>query len=171
MSPSPHKPGRYTDQQNNLLCEKEKYGIINILKLLAFSTFSGLLGGLVGPWITNKFTLQRWKETKNHELKYEAFKIGLRAIGKLEADILNIELQNKNISFENTKPLVNFLPDTRQEIENAKGLIKTWFSNEIYEIFEKVLRTNLSLKNVSCGEHEDLKNLFIIEAAKEIKIK
>ena len=87
--------------------------------------------------------MKRWKETTNHELKYEAFKVALKFIGKFESDILNIELQNKNIAHENTQPHINFLPDTRQEIENAKGLIKTWFSNEVYECFENLLKTNL----------------------------
>lgn len=142
----------------------------SIYELVGISAFSGLLGGLLGPWVNNKLASEWWKYTKRHDLKYEAFKSALNAIGALEADILDTKLQNQNEAHENIKALTNFRTETRQCIENAKGLIKTWYSDDVYSHFEKVLQSKLSLKNAPCSEHEDRKMKFIVEAAKEIKI-
>ncbi|MDD9303783.1 MAG: hypothetical protein HUK40_16155 [Desulfobacter sp.] len=143
---------------------------ITFIEAVAISTISGVFGGMIGPIVSNMLTSKWWKFTKNHELKYQSFQSALQAIGKMEADILDVALQNQKESYEGIAPIINFRSETRQCIENSKGLIHTWFSAEVYNAFEGILHTNLSFHNIPNEAHEKAKLDFIIKAAIEVKI-
>ncbi len=138
---------------------------------IAIAVTSGILGGIVGPIITNRFIAKYSRAKLEHELQYEAYKFALNTIGLIEADILDIKLQNDLDSYKDTKPDINYRPETRQAIEKTKGLVLTWFPIEIHDAFYEILRTQLSLKNLCYEEHEHIKQKFIILASAEVKVK
>ena len=135
---------------------------------LIIALCSGLLSGCISPFIVGLLNGRQRK----FDLKYNAFSESLNAVSKWEADIYDIRLQNEKESHEGVSPLINNIrPETRQALENAKGLIKSWFSEESNIALDDVLRSNISLKNVPNFEHEELKNKFILSTTKELKIR
>lgn len=134
---------------------------------LIIAICSGLLSGCISPFIVGWLS----KRQKRFDLKYNAFNEALNAISKWEADIYDIKLQNKKESHDGISPLINIRPETRQALENAKNLIKSWFSEESNIALDAVLRSSISLKKVPNLDHEDLKNKFILSTTKELKIK
>lgn len=134
---------------------------------LVIALCSGLLSGCLAPFIVGWLS----KRQKEFDLKYNAFHEALNALSKWEADIYDVRLQNEKESHDGISPLINIRPETRQALENAKGLIKSWFSEESNIALDAVLRSNISLKNVPNLDHEDLKNKFILSTTKDLKIK
>jgi hypothetical protein len=134
---------------------------------LIIALCSGLLSGCISPFIVGWIS----KKQKKFDLKYNAFSEALTALSKWESDIYDTKLQNEKESYDGISPVINIRPETRQAIENAKSLVKSWFSEESNLALDSVLRSDISLKKVPNLDHEDLRNKFILSTTKELKIK
>ena len=56
-------------------------------------------------------------------------------------------------------------------MERSRGMVKAFFSEEAYKVFDEALRTPISIENIPNLNFENARVKAIIKLAKELEIK
>ena len=138
---------------------------------LIVAIVSGIFGGIIGPFVADILSKRRWEAQKKFELKYLSFECALNATSAWAADALDTKLQSEKVTHQGAVPVTNRRPETAQALEHSKGLIETWFSDEVNSKYLNVLRSHISLDNIPNTEFEEVRIAFILAAAGELNLK
>lgn len=127
---------------------------------LLISAVSGLVAAIVAPWVTQWLQHKYWQRQKQREWKYQVFCKAVDALAALVTDALDLALQANKATYktkggsELTRE-VELRPQTAQLMEEARGLVRAFFSTETAEAYEKALNSKVSIEDIPCLEFEE----------------
>jgi hypothetical protein len=132
---------------------------------------AGLISGLVSPlflsWLQHRLI---WKSQKRFEVKFNIFSEAVSALSSLEADAINPKLQSNKTEYNGTTRIVELRPETEEALEKSRGMVKAFFSDSTYKIFDKALRSKISIDNIPNSEFEKNRTNSILEMSRELGI-
>jgi hypothetical protein len=128
---------------------------------------SGLMSPLILSWLKHKFI---WKAQKRNEIKMAAFTDTLTALGSLERDALDAELQLNKKDYKGSMRLVELRPETIILMEKSRGMVRAFYSEATFNKVDKALREKVSIENVPNGEFDERRTTAIKAMAEELGI-
>lgn len=135
------------------------------------SLLSGVFGSIIGPFVIHKLYAKRWRDQKGFELRQSSFDKSLQAVSSWQADAFDVNLKNQSTATaQGTRPLTYMRPATTQALHEANGLIKVWFSNDVYNKFDKLLKSTLSINNIPNEQFENARTEYMEAAKKELSV-
>ena len=135
------------------------------------AVIAGISAGCVAPLVTASLTRRNWRLQKRLELKYEIFRGATAALGAHLTDAHDVELQeNKPTTADGRTPLVAMRPETSQALEQHRGLVAAFFTDDVYGKFDEAGRAEVSIQSVPNTDFEEKRAAFIKAAAAELKI-
>jgi len=138
----------------------------NILMAIGAGILSGIISPLILSWLQHKVI---WRSQKKLEIKYSVFKNAVKALSQLATDALDPEMQ-KTRPDQQIQRIVKTRKETDEMCQEARDMVKSFFSIETYSLFDEAIRTEISIQNAPNQEFEDNRVKAIIAMSKELGI-
>lgn len=133
---------------------------------------AGIVGGVISPFIVSFFQHKCiWKNQKKLEIKYSIFQDAILALSQYAVDATDPALQSKKSTYNNLSRVVEARPETFSLMEKSRGMIKVFFSEEGYRVFDEASRVPISIEKIPNLDFENARTKAIIQLAKELGIK
>jgi hypothetical protein len=146
----------------------------SILVSILVALIAGGSASVIAPWCTSWMSRRNWRKQRNFELKYEAFRGACGALASFFTDAHNITLQNEKPTYQrgvhHVEHHVEITPETSQALEQYRGLIEAFFSDEVFKKYDQATRAVVSIENTPNIEFEEKRLAFIKAAALELKL-
>jgi hypothetical protein len=145
---------------------------LNFGSLFIIALASGALSGIISPlvlsWLQHKCI---WKSQKKLEVKYSIFEDAVRALSLLATDAFDLKLQSEKTSYKGRSRQIELRPETSELIENSRGMVKAFFTETSYKLFDAALKARISFEEVPCLDFENKRTAAIVQLSQELGIK
>lgn len=133
---------------------------------------AGLISGIISPMIVS-FIQHKciWKSQKKLEIKYSIFNDVVKAMSLYMVDAVTPEIQEQKKAYKGFTRVPECRPETWELIEKSRAMVKSFFSKEASEKFEKAIKTKVSIENIPNMDYEKNRTEVIIALSKELGIK
>ena len=131
----------------------------------------GLIGGIISPFIVSFLQHKYiWKNQKKIEIKYSIFIDAVKALSQYAVDATDPKLQSEKKDYKGMRRVVEARPETFALMEKSKGMVKAFFSEDVYNSFYKALSAKVSIENIPNADFEAVRASAIIKLAEELDI-
>lgn len=133
---------------------------------------AGIIGGIISPFIVS-FLQHKciWRNQKEIEIKYSIFQDAISALSQYAVDAVDPGLQSNKKTYNNMSRQVEARPETFALMERSRGMVKAFFSEEAYKVFDEALKTPISIEKIPNLDFGNAGVKAIIQLAKELGIK
>ena len=138
---------------------------------ILIAVIAGISAGVIAPFVTALLTKRNWRRQKRLELKHEVFLGATAALSAQLVDAHDIVLQeNKPSTKSGRTPLVAMRLETSQALEQHRGLVAAFFTDDVYVKFDEAGRAEVTIESVPNTDFEEKRKAFIQAAAAELQI-
>ncbi len=132
---------------------------------------AGILSGVISPfivsWLQHKVI---WKSQKKLEIKYSVFNNAVKALSQFATDALDPAMQ-KPLPDQPVQRKTKTRKETDEMCQEARDMIKAFFSEEAHSLLNNAMRTKISIQNAPNQEFEENRVKAIIAMSNELGIR
>ena len=102
---------------------------------------------------------------------YSIFENAVCALSLYATDALDPKLQSEKTSYKGMRRQLEMRPETVELIEKSRSMVKAFFSEEAFILFDAALKAKISIEEIPCLDFEDSRTAAIVRLSQELGIK
>jgi hypothetical protein len=132
---------------------------------------SAVLTAILSPLIVSGLQQKSWRKQKLTEMRFQAFQAAISAINAYAADAMDTDLQCAKKSYQGREMAVAIRPETTAAMDSARYLVRSFFSDAVYALYDRAMRTEISIMSTPNASFEGAREQAVLAMAEELRIR